>query len=383
VILKGDFNRPTLLFNVVLPLLAALALLYSYQGKIRRASDIGLGMETSTFLPYEGSYPIHIDNLALANAMREGWVFRGRKRLALWFGNSQLHGINQFRPGQKNCIYYCYHALAKVDKTVLGVSYPNANLQEILLSILALSTGFPGANTLVIPIFFEDMREDGIRTEIATSASISKLRDSGETKYLQNIASLDELMKEGSGSKVEAGDFQAVDKTAQETSERYFDRLAQRNWTVWASRADLRANIFNELYMLRNRSFGIQPNSIRKMIAGPFAENYKALKQIVRYAKDKNIRLILYIPPLRTDISPPYDLQEYGRFKKDIEKEAENNNAFFLDLERLVPADSWGVKSSSTGNGNTEIDFMHFREKGHRLLADTIARNIMTTERDL
>ena len=58
-----------------------------------------------------------------------------------------------------------------------------------------------------------------------------------------------------------------------------------------------------------------------------------------------------------------------------MEKDALANNAVFVNLENLVAANYWGHKGSTTGSG-TEIDFMHFQEPGHKLLADTVFKLI-------
>ena len=96
---------------------------------------------------------------------------------------------------------------------------------------------------------------------------------------------------------------------------------------------------------------------------------------ILKFCNDKKIKLLVYIPPLRNDTSPPYEIDAYNHFKKEVEKDALANNAVFVNLENLVAANYWGHKGSTTGSG-TEIDFMHFQEPGHKLLADTVFKLI-------
>jgi lysophospholipase L1-like esterase len=112
------------------------------------------------------------------------------------------------------------------------------------------------------------------------------------------------------------------------------------------------------------------------MIPGRYLDNYNALKNILQYGKDKKIHILLYIPPLRNDVSPPYNINGYNSYKKSVEKDAKLNDAFFLNLEDLVPAKLWGIKASTSFGQSEEIDFMHFQQEGHRLIADTIYKTL-------
>ena len=369
-------KNPTVFINVFLPAILAVALLYAYQKNIRPADDIGLGRGTSTDTPYVNNYPIHIFNTSMADSLKKGWELRGKKELNLWFGNSQLHGVNQYKQGQENCILFCYNLLAASGKTVLGISYPNANMQEFLVSVLFFTHQFPAVKTIIIPAFYDDMREDGIRNTISSDAVKLFLREANVKKYFANVPSIVSLTSSaGSLPEKGAGDMTALNKTAQETSEKYLEHCLL-SWPIWASRPDIRGNIFNDIYYLRNTVLGIQANSVRKMIPGRYQDNYNALKDILQYGRDRKIPVLVYIPPLRNDVSPPYNVNEYNSYKKSVEKDANLNGAFFINLENLVPAKWWGIKASTSFDRSEEIDFMHFQQEGHRLIADTIYKTL-------
>ena len=87
------------------------------------------------------------------------------------------------------------------------------------------------------------------------------------------------------------------------------------------------------------------------------------------------MEVIVYIPPLRSDVIIPYDPVEYAAFKPVTLSQALMAN--FVDFGDLVPGPLWGMKDSTSLNGQQEIDFMHFQGIGHELLGHSIA-NVIT-----
>ena len=49
-----------------------------------------------------------------------------------------------------------------------------------------------------------------------------------------------------------------------------------------------------------------------------------------------------------------------------------NNFIQFRDFSDIVPSSFFGTKESTTLNNDKELDFMHFRFQGHKILADYI-----------
>ena len=50
---------------------------------------------------------------------------------------------------------------------------------------------------------------------------------------------------------------------------------------------------------------------------------------------------------------------------------------YFSNFEDIVPSEYWGMKESTTIGGGLELDFMHFKAEGHRLLADSIYEQLL------
>ena len=205
-------RKPSLLLNVLLPIILGILLLYQYQKNIRDASELGLGAETTSFYPKLKEYPIHLSSPSMTDEFIQGWNSRGNKPIALWLGNSQLHGVNQLKEGEANCISYLFEKLQQEDKEVVGVSYPNANLQEFLASVLYYSSKIP-LKTIILPIFFDDMREDGIRSDLQENDLVNTVHR--YPLYIQNIESIRELkIKDTVSEKIDGSDYEGIKETA-------------------------------------------------------------------------------------------------------------------------------------------------------------------------
>ena len=158
----------------------------------------------------------------------------------------------------------------------------------------------------------------------------------------------------------------------QEKSEQYLDNILIENWLIWQERSNLRGLIFNSLYKFRNLVFGINPSSTRKKIPGNYAINIESLESILLLANKLKINVLLYVVPLRNDFKIPYDEDEYELFKEELKSLSDMYNTYYINLENLIPPEFWGMKESTSITDEQELDFMHFQESGHRLLAGAI-----------
>ena len=128
----------------------------------------------------------------------------------------------------------------------------------------------------------------------------------------------------------------------------------------------------NYLYLFRNWIFGITPSSVRKMIPGRYRLNMQSLQAIMYSANQKDIKVLIYIVPIRDDVTIPYDLHQYNKFKSEVELAAKKESARFINIEGLIPAKFWGSKPATNLVDVEELDFMHFQAKGHEVLAEKL-----------
>ncbi|MAH61373.1 MAG: hypothetical protein CMF42_03685 [Legionellales bacterium] len=324
-----------------------------------RFDEFALGDKTSSYFAIKNDKPIHFDRLTEKSVeeINKGWIQRGSKDVVFILGNSQTHSINQMKTDELNYVKLLSDSLSK-NIDILAHTFPNANTQEMLFSYLYFKNNYP-VKYLIIPLFFDDFREDFVR-EYFFEYLIKNFHKNEKYSLIQskikNISRSDDS---------NAG----IDGTYQEKSERYLNNKLLTFSELWKSREKMRGDIFIKLYLLRNSFFGINASSNRKIIRNVYNDNMNALNHILYDAKENKVNVILYIPPIRYDIDIPYDSNEYDSFKSEISKISDSfTNVKFFNLEKIIPANYWGMTESTNLSSEAEYDFMHFQYSGHKIL---------------
>ena len=288
----------------------------------------------------------------------------------LVLGNSQTHSINQKEAGQT--VYPAILNETLGDSTaVITHSMPNANFQEFRVAHSWWSEQ-EDWEVVLVPAFMDDLREDGLRGDFLKAPVTDGHQLHAETALaiaLNNQLALLTNPPSESGS-------ESKEETPQDIVERELNNWLSDNTDTWKNRANARGDIFLSLYGLRNKAFGITASTQRKMIPARYDRNMLALEELLEHATALGQEVLLYIPPIRTDVAPPYDADEYARFKASIEAMAAEHGVRFANLENLIPGEYWGLKASTDGDGEPELDYMHFQYKGHQMLAEALKTEI-------
>lgn len=337
----------------------------SFNQKKENFADQALGEETSRYVAVKEFMPIQAVELDSALFFKIMSTIDSAKGTTLFLGNSQTHSINQMRSGEMNYIQILSNRLRS---NVICHSIPNANLQEFLLLYNFWKSKVKIVD-VVIPVFMDDLREEGIRPYFIDYLLKSNYRIQDSTSTCMKINSeLIELSK----TKVDATGKKEQYMTLQDKTESKLNQYLSSNSNIWNQRENLRGNIFLLLYQLRNTVFHINASTKRKMIRGTYNSNLNALSQILLNAHTNNIHTYIYIPPIRHDVDIPYDLDEYAQFKSKIENLAKEYNSGYRIFEGIVPGKLWGYKASTNSTKQRELDFMHFKAEGHQILADSL-----------
>jgi hypothetical protein len=362
------------LLELLISAVLAILVVQLYFNKAIVFEDMALGEETKRYLATDSGYPIHLVNVDQAErSFIEGWKKRGSKPVILNMGNSQTHSINQMKNGEVTYVELLHNRLKSDNYDLLANSFPNINLQEFLLLSEYWKTKLD-VKALVIPLFMDDLRETGIRDVFISNLRASSFRLKDSTSPI-----VQKINKELSSFSVSADenaagddDMKALHQTVQEKVELGFNTWLSRNSSVWDNRKNVRGDLFNWMYNCRNMVFGITASTRRKMMPSRYNDNMEALKMIIASAKRSGTGLLLYIPPIRKDVSLPYDENEYMAFISTIQTLCNEQGLVYKNMDAIVPGRYWGFKAATTVGGKKEIDYMHFQFAGHRILADSL-----------
>ena len=337
------------------------------------ASTLG-ATTTDTFGTVDG-FLIHCFGSRDSEDCLDGQRKRAITDSALWLGNSQVHAVNQMRPGETNASPLLFQSLKKKGIDLLTFSLPNANLQEHYVLFEYLRLRMP-LKVLILPVCFDDLREEGLRSPDVTDF----LKDPETIKSLSKTIIGRRLLKSaGSGKNYQIegtdDDTDGVTGTVQERVEKGLNNWLRGHSRLWQLRAEIRGWLFySVLYPFRNSVLGITPSTTRKLIPGRYKDNFAAIKAILNRANDLNIKVAVYVVPLRGGVKIPYDAIEYATFKSELQTLVLQHGGIFENLEQLVPDEFWGTKASTSLKSAEEMDFMHFAYPGHRLLAKALDR---------
>jgi len=370
--IKGR-NALSLLLPVIAGLIICLTLLNIFTQKSKiNFNELALGKNNTSNFGVINGVSIHCQDLNNLHECLDDYHSISKDKVILWFGNSQFHAINQKLEGDVVASVELHSNLKKHKNYLLTFSQPNANLQEHYLLFEYLLHKLTSVSTIILPLVFDDMRDEGIRTELSTALDYPQIKEKLTTTDLGQILLAKHRDKDAAGNKMAA----LID-TQQEKIEESLNTSLESNWEIWGQREGFRSTLYVTIYRFRNWLFNISPSTTRRMIPGRYAVNRDALKAILASASKYGIKVLLYIVPLRNDLKVPYNLIHYENFKKEMESIASQNGVQFSDFENIVPSYLWGLKNPTGISDIKELDFMHFQAGGHKLLATAIYKELL------
>lgn len=358
---------PRVLGLIVGVIVASVGVAYFYNNRIV-GEAVALGQATR---PSESSLDsVRINSFRTTDAVQyytaTAWP-RGVHE-GIWLGNSQIFAINQPKPGDEVAPW---HLSKLLGWRVFGLNIPNANFQEyVVLQEFAMLRRKP--DWVVMVLVFDDLREDGLRAELGDLVSddlYAALRTSAVGQALAGDLQRHAKGKTGDlqGTTREKGKTWILGISLQEICEDWLEERLSHLWPVWAERPNIRTSIFVKLHQLRNWAFNINTRTVRPMLPASYTKNMAALEDAVTRNAARGTQTLMYIAPLRRDQAPPYQMDRYEAWKKDVQAMAAKHRAIYADLDTAVPDQLWG-----TVNGQ-DIDFMHYQGPAHLLVAERLA----------
>ena len=274
---KETRNNSFLFVCTLVGVIFGLAVMSSYENKTD-FGDAALGKGTVSYFHKDKSgNSIHFLPKNSYNDFLNGLSIYSSYPKILFLGNSQSHSINQKELNDNTLTGYLYESFISDSILFFASSIPNANLQEHYLLSQFFFDSISNIETLLLPVFFDDFREDGIREsyfgdfskslyQIAENNSLAKRINSKLEIWQQKIKS----NSNDTTASIENNDFTALNKTTQDVVERKLNDVLYRKFNFWQNRQQIRGEFFTTLYLSRNTAFGISAQTTRKKITSRY-----------------------------------------------------------------------------------------------------------------
>jgi hypothetical protein len=285
-------------------------------------------------------------------------------KLTILSGMSQMHSINDPRPGDQLICQWLDDVLAAKGTRVWGFAAPNLCNEEAVFQMVSLvADPATRPNFFIYGICFDKMRnvdlrpgyEDFLRrrppVSLAYEAAARRFAEKYPAASAKMLASL-----------------AALRQAPQQNDESFEARLrlqTEEFVPLVASRKDLNSQAQYKLFELRNKVLNITPTSKRPMIQSRFEMNWQFLQMLCDIGIESGVQMIFYIIPLNPQGDNPYIPVEYASFKDRCEKLCVDRRIPFANFETIVPAADWGFFMGGP-------DFKHFRGPGHKVTATAI-----------
>jgi len=373
-------KTPWSLLRVVAGLIIAAAALHLYDAEPFDPNQVVLGKELTQKEEQWNGRPFTARSVPDTKAMvadYEKAPIKGARNCKpftiLWLGNSQLNTVNQFREGDHISAWWLRQEVSCPDTTLpFGVALPLANFQEMYLVEEYVTARLP-VNVVFLELCFDGLRQDGLRHDFAGIAEPSDERELGGEPVGRAILETAQALWR---NEVAAEQNPGLKGFLQQGVENRLDATLAKISPLWADRDNMQLKFLVDVYVARNHLLGINSSTVRKLIPSRYDRNMQALTALLRLARARGIPVIGYISPLRQDLAPPYDPGEYARWKGSLAKLFPENGAKLISLETLVPPADWGT-SGRIG----DVDFIHFRNSGHQLVAHAMLHYAQRDER--
>jgi hypothetical protein len=352
------------LLSLPIALILAVGLLNIADLKVIKLGEAALGGQTVAVLGESNGLRIACFDATDSKSCEEAYSRSGYRRTILWLGNSQNFAINRYQPGEELAIMSIHRWLEKRGTWLVAYNQPNANFYEQAVVFEAVARRYDPA-LLILPVFMDKLREQGIRESVAKFMSDDKSK-----KWVQaspEWSQITPVLAQAS----ERGEQLPVSDTIQASVENRFNVALNEHLRIWRDRENLRGTVGIAIQILRNKLLGIHSYTKRPVDPAVYSDKLRMLSSILESARNQRIHVLLYIPPYRTDIPGPYIESQYLQFRKDVKSLAIEYGASFVDLSDLVPGPEWATVVDSLF-GFEEPDFMHFTAEGHRRLASAI-----------
>ena len=212
--LTPDRSALSLSFPLFVGVVLSVGFLYGVKRDfvtVDKFDELALGQKNTSSFANVNQAQVHCNDLIDAHqCIGDYYNLSSKENVVLWLGNSQLHAINQKRPGDVTASTILHGEAKTESKYLLTFSQPNASLQEHYLLFEYLLQKMP-VTTLILPVVFDDLRETGIRSTLTEAFNEQKV------SFRLNKTEIGRKIMSNQGNHDASGnDLAALDDTFQE-----------------------------------------------------------------------------------------------------------------------------------------------------------------------
>jgi len=346
--------------------------LLAYHARNFDPREVGVGVNTSNVeKAYFGESLVSATEINSQDLLVSAFTLKSQgKKIALWIGASQLYCINRLKEGDRLAVVYANERAQQrhSDCVYMQMAAPNANFNELLAFYLVFLKNHLVPNQIIVAVTYDDLKEEGVRPAI-----LQMISDMPEELAMKGGEGVKNLMESYEALKSQNIDVQAVERntltdTPQETLENALSSFMEKIWPSYGRREQTRSwmitawelSTIELIYRFKGKPVVHIPPDLERW-------NMDALKSIVRLAKVYGTDILLYKQPYKPGEKSMYvDRKEYDTFHQSLSDWCKETGIHYLDLERIVPDNYWGLTNLGLP------DPFHFTDVGHRSLADSI-----------
>ncbi len=310
-------------------------------------------------------------------AVTQNRITDGVRPQLMFTGNSQALAIMDHKDGDMITPQWLEILLARKSPDASPLydvrlcALPNLTETELVIELIGAAEHQPRqVDVLLSGCVLEEFRGISVRDELMNGATPLWPSIDALVKANPDLPEAAQALKSAQPA---AGT--SVNQMHVPLAARFDDRVnaaLDRRLPLFAERAKMQAQISFWYYDLRNRALRITTATARPVPQQPYQASLELLEMTLRYARSKNIHVVLYLAPIRPVKPNPNLPQDVERFRKDMPSLAARCGALCLDYTDLVPEQLWTNYPDDAAGTQGQRDFAHFTGAAHKLLADRL-----------
>lgn len=356
-------------------------------GQNRRLS-FQVGGEVGRLVPLAGVQGAYLEGL---NEILADLPPNRPDRLSvLYVGNSQTMAIMDMQPGDRIVAAWLASLLNGGGEEAFAVRFAseaNLTMSELLIkTIVAALDPSRRADVEIVGIVLDGLRWVEARGDLVKLGEslgfheeVRRLLANGPPLPAAARAVEGLVQRAGAASEPERGAAATPGRDVRPAAriERQLQDRAEKLVPLFRARRDLLGRLNLQYTTLRNWAFGFKTTTRRPIAPALYATNLELIELTLRFLRERGIKPIIYVAPMRPLEPNPYVPEDVDRFRADLARLCQGYGAIYLDYSRVIPEPLWTNYPESDRSGvGGQPDFAHFTGKAHRVLAERLVTDV-------